>query len=676
MAMGDVIARMALQLTLDAAALAEGADMAEKRFNEMRGKFEKIGAQVSGIGKKMSIGITAPIVAAGVAMRGAVNGLVDDAKEMRIAADVAGEGFESFQRLAYGAQSVGIEADKLGDIFKDVRDKIGDFQATGAGPMADFFENIAPKVGLAKDAFVGLSGKDGLQLYYNSLVAAGVSSSEMAFYMEAIASDATNLIPLLQDSGKAFDELGDKAKIISKDDAAQLQAYADAGREMDNAMRGVTIAIVNSGLLDAITELITGAAAWVEKLGKLNPDIIKWGVAIAGVAAAIGPVLVALGSLITIGAPLLSFMKLLAPAIGLVGRSLLLLAANPVVLGFAAVLGGIYLAWKNWDTIGPIVQRMVQAVKTWVVDRLGPILRAVLDPINAVKNGFRDLYIAVVGNSYVPDMVDEIGTEMKRLDQAMVDPAAKATKKTAEKFRELAQEVRGIMARLFPEVEQKLIYDAERKALESIKDPAARDAALNRLALEYDGEETPQRLQLAFGQEPLAEAKTFGKELEGLAERTRVTTVKIGKSFKDMADDTMSALNSMVSAIKGGGFLDILQGVIGMGLQLGSIGVFGKGIAANINKIPGYANGTTSTQRGLAMVGEYGPELVQFSGGQRVYNNKDTMGMMGGKLDVRPSPLFEVFLNDKLMSAAPSIIDAGANAGVNKMAWHNSRRLA
>ena len=45
----------------------------------------------------------------------------------------------------------------------------------------------------------------------------------------------------------------------------------------------------------------------------------------------------------------------------------------------------------------------------------------------------------------------------------------------------------------------------------------------------------------------------------------------------------------------------------------------------------GYAVGTSSAEPGLALVGENGPELVDFSGGERVYTAEDTADMLGGK---------------------------------------------
>jgi hypothetical protein len=43
-----------------------------------------------------------------------------------------------------------------------------------------------------------------------------------------------------------------------------------------------------------------------------------------------------------------------------------------------------------------------------------------------------------------------------------------------------------------------------------------------------------------------------------------------------------------------------------------------------------YATGTTSAARGLALVGEQGPELVAMGGGERVFTASQTAGMLGG----------------------------------------------
>ena len=93
-------------------------------------------------------GLVAAAGAASVAMVGALGAIavqgIAAGKEIQILADRANATPEAFQRMAAAARTAGIEQDKLSDILQDVNDRVGDFLSTGAGPMADFFENIAP----------------------------------------------------------------------------------------------------------------------------------------------------------------------------------------------------------------------------------------------------------------------------------------------------------------------------------------------------------------------------------------------------------------------------------------------------------------------------------------------------------------------------------------------------
>jgi hypothetical protein len=151
-------------------------------------------------------------------------------RELVNLSNLTGVGVERFQEMSFAAQQMNISQEKLADILKDVNDKVGDFMQTGAGPMADFFENIAPKVGITADAFRDLTSADALQLYVDSLEKAGVSQQEMTFYMEALASDASMLTPLLADNGAEMGNLAEKARalgIVLDEDLVRQTAQMD-----------------------------------------------------------------------------------------------------------------------------------------------------------------------------------------------------------------------------------------------------------------------------------------------------------------------------------------------------------------------------------------------------------------------------------------------------------------
>ncbi|KPC56039.1 Lambda family phage tail tape measure protein [Pseudomonas amygdali pv. morsprunorum] len=145
-------------------------------------------------------------------MTGLVAYTASSSKEISNLAALAGLGTTEFQKYAAGAKTVGVEQEKLADIFKDTNDKLGDFFNTGGGELKDFFEVIAPKVGVTAESFKKLNSAEALQLYVSSLEKANVSQAEMTFYMEGIADEASALVPLLRNGGKEFKQLGEAAE--------------------------------------------------------------------------------------------------------------------------------------------------------------------------------------------------------------------------------------------------------------------------------------------------------------------------------------------------------------------------------------------------------------------------------------------------------------------------------
>lgn len=225
--------------------------------------------------KAMSKWATAAVAASAAAAVAITKSTADTSKEITNLSRLVGENTTEFQRNASAAKSVGIGMDKYADIMKDVRDKMGDFMATGAGPMADFFENIAPKVGVTADQFKKLNGRDALQLYVDSLEKANVSQNEMTFYMEAIASDAALLQPLLADSGKEMERLGNRAEaagaVMNQLDLAKMEQLQQATAKSQEVMTGLTntialqLAPVLNGVGDLMGEKVGGEATRMQK---------------------------------------------------------------------------------------------------------------------------------------------------------------------------------------------------------------------------------------------------------------------------------------------------------------------------------------------------------------------------------------------------------------------------
>lgn len=223
-----------------------------ERFSKQSGKglsnttksFNVLGSAASKLGLAFSAGA---VMAGFTAL---IDNATRSAKELQNLSNLAGVNVERFQEMSFASKSVGVEQDKLADILKDVNDKFGDYLATGAGPLADFFENIAPKVGVTAKAFQGLSSDQALGLYVKTLQEAGVNQQELTFYMEALASDATALSPLFLDNATSLEEFAQAARDAGAVlDTDLIDKSADMRRRFDEVITVMETRLTNFALL-------------------------------------------------------------------------------------------------------------------------------------------------------------------------------------------------------------------------------------------------------------------------------------------------------------------------------------------------------------------------------------------------------------------------------------------
>ena len=260
--------------------LQRATRQAEKASGGAKKSFDGMGVALKALGA---------VAAAGAMLKFAAD-TAAATREVDNLANRAGIGTTEFQKQAVAARSVGVEADKLADIYKDVNDKLGDFVITGAGPLADFFDTIGKQMGVQIDDFKELSSDQALGLYLKTLEDANASQAEMTFFMEAIASDATLLAPLLRDNGAAMKELGDAATgVLSEDTIAKAKVLDDKFKELADTVKGqVTLAVVDAttamaeflGILQKPVKTDAQRALeqqvfWGEKLNEALGDVAK-----------------------------------------------------------------------------------------------------------------------------------------------------------------------------------------------------------------------------------------------------------------------------------------------------------------------------------------------------------------------------------------------------------------
>lgn len=317
------------------------------------------------------------------------------------------------------------------------------------------------------------------------------------------------------------------------------------------------------------------------------------------------------------------------------------------------VVDAITAALNIINTLAPgataAMKALYDGVKTWVQDRLGAVWDWLKGKLEAVGKWFFDLYDAVVGHSYIPDMVDGIGENMRRLQELMVDPAKKATDSTKAAFRGLAGDVSGILDRLFPlQAQLRSVLDDIAK-LDKAKaagqlDAATYNAARGKLDEQAAGIrremappitfEVPELIATtAINLEELANVlgplprimsdaevafrdfgEGLGNEIMGglrdvLTGRRSIKEVLADGIFRALDNAMTKALSALEKAVFGegglGGFLGNIFGNVIKGLAVGGPAVPGKAYTVGSGElfVPGQAGRVLSRNDAMAAMG-------------------------------------------------------------------------
>jgi TP901 family phage tail tape measure protein len=184
-----------------------------------------------------------------------------------------------------------------------------------------------------------------------------------------------------------------------------------AWKEFQSAVEGLSIAL-SEHLLPIVNDVLGKLTEWARKFGELSPSTQKVILALAGIIAALGPILILIGNLVSsIGGAILVFGKLagsIAAAGGLLPWLGGVLAAltGPIGIAIAAIAGltvaGIAL-WKNWDTIKAKAIEIWTAIQEWFSTTLESIKRFFSNTWENIKtttentwNSIKEVVIAIV----------------------------------------------------------------------------------------------------------------------------------------------------------------------------------------------------------------------------------------------------------------------------------------
>ena len=374
------------------------ADKLIKALDKSSNKLKQFGADASRIGKGLSVGLTLPIAAAG----GAAIKLASDFEESLNKVDV------SFKKSSASVK----------EFSKTTLTQFGIAQGT-ALDMAAMFGDMGTSMGLTtgqaakmSTSMVGLAGDlasfKNIQIEEATTALAAVFTGETESLKRlGIVMTEANLknFALTQGITKNIKEMTQAEKTTLRYMfvmANTANAQGDFARTQDGAANQMRIfteslkqigAEIGSFLLPAFTEIVTKVNKALASFMAFDDRTKKIIITVAGLLAAVGPLLVALGFLPKI-------LGALSAGITVVKGALMALT-SPVGLVVAALAAVAYVVYKNWNAILPIITMFYNnfvdlynqsAILRGAIGALGGVFKAVFTYakgyISAVVNVF------------------------------------------------------------------------------------------------------------------------------------------------------------------------------------------------------------------------------------------------------------------------------------------------
>ena len=353
-------------------------------MSKVQNQMQKVGADLQRVGSTISRSVTLPILGvAGAAVKAA-----SDVEEMQAK-------FNTVFKTVGGSVSK-----ELGNFAKEVNRSRYDLQGFAATfgdiikPMGFTEESAADmsvtltKLAVDLSSFNNMPMDEAVRRLRGTLIGAhenaaefGVIINENTLKQELMRMGADKLEGAQKEQAKTqarlnlllkgtTDAQGDAAR-TSGSFANQMRGLRDATRDL-----GVDIGTV---LMPYAKELVATMRGLVDRFKNLSPEAKKTTLIVAGLAAAIGPVLFVIGGM--------------SSGLAAVGRgfSLLLSLANPYVLAFAAIAAIGVVVYRNWDAI--------RAAFVGVWDAMGSLVDNIKDNFIPIWKGlFQAAAQAVTGN--------------------------------------------------------------------------------------------------------------------------------------------------------------------------------------------------------------------------------------------------------------------------------------
>lgn len=229
----------------------------------------------------------------------------------------------------------------------------------------------------------------------------GLTDEQKTYYAATLAGQEgmSGLLSLLNMSQEEYDEIAasmDNASGVAKETAEVMRDNLSADvEELMGSLESLAITLA-SLIVPALRDFVQWLTQLINKFTALSPETQKTILMIAGIAAAIGPVILVIGKLVTaVGSVVTAFGKIKAaiPAIkaGFVAIKGAIAGISAPVVAVVAVIATLVAAFKHlWDTNEEFRNNII-GIWNEIKDTLSGFFDGIVERLNALGFDFENI---------------------------------------------------------------------------------------------------------------------------------------------------------------------------------------------------------------------------------------------------------------------------------------------
>ena len=396
-------------------------------------QMKSFGNKVTEVGEKLK-----PLSAAAAGIVTGMVGLgynaVKTADDLNTLSKQTGISTDTLQKMQYAAELVDVPFDRISGAVTKMKKSMG-----GSGEAFD-------KLGVSVTDSTGHM-RNAESVFFDVIKAMSripneVERDQIAY--EIFGRSADELAGIIDDGGQALREYGDEAErlglVLSGDTLTALNETNDAVDKSKAQFKaaalelGATIAQGLIPIIDKVTDIIQKIVAWMQRL---TPEQTNTIIKIAAIVAAIAPLLIIGGKLITGIGMLLTFAPMLVAAFNPV--TLAILAIGVAIV--AIIADGIWLI-NHWEEIKELARQDWEEIKNTVENAKNNMIESIRTFAETAKQSFVDAWENIktkatdAWEQIVNSITDKVGA-LKDAIRERLDAVADVVKDAVARFKSL-----------------------------------------------------------------------------------------------------------------------------------------------------------------------------------------------------------------------------------------------